>query len=332
MTKDRDELEPMDPESAVELYLEHKATNCTESTVRNHKYQMKHFLRWCGKEGVDNLNDLSGRDLQSQRVWLSNERDLTALTLRNYLSAVRVFLKWAGSVEAVPEGLYTKLMVPRVRRSQRTNEQILEADEAQETLKYLRKYHYASTEHALLAVLWETGMRVGAANSIDLGDVDVEEQYIELVHRPEQETTLKNGSSGERLIAIRSGLAEVLREFIETIRCDNRDDYGREPLFTTTQGRMHRTTMRRMTNRITAPCFRGDPCPNCNQGEKKKCPEAVSPHAVRRGSITHFLRSDVPVEVVGDRMNVSRDVLDEHYDKRSQEVKLEQRRRFLSNI
>jgi hypothetical protein len=35
---------------------------------------------------------------------------------------------------------------------------------------------------------------------------------------------------------------------------------------------------------------------------------------------------------VGDRMNVSRDVLDKHYDKRSAEVKLEQRRGYLDNI
>jgi hypothetical protein len=58
----------------------------------------------------------------------------------------------------------------------------------------------------------------------------------------------------------------------------------------------------------------------------------VSPHSIRRGSITHFLSQDVPVEIVGDRMDVSRDVLDKHYDKRSEEVKLEQRRGYLDKI
>lgn len=84
--------------------------------------------------------------------------------------------------------------------------------------------------------------------------------------------------------------------------------------------------------RMTAPCFREEPCPNCNQGLEKKCPEAVSPHAIQRGSITHFLTSDVPEEVVSDRMNVSRKVLHQHYDNRSAEVKLEQRRGYLNNI
>jgi hypothetical protein len=58
----------------------------------------------------------------------------------------------------------------------------------------------------------------------------------------------------------------------------------------------------------------------------------VSPHAIRRGSITHFLSQDVPVDIVGQRMDVSRDVVDKHYDKRSAEVKLEQRRKYLDNI
>jgi hypothetical protein len=55
----------------------------------------------------------------------------------------------------------------------------------------------------------------------------------------------------------------------------------------------------------------------------------VNPHAIRRGSITHHLAGDVPAEIVSDRMNVSRDVLDKHYDRRSADVTLEQRRRYL---
>jgi len=35
---------------------------------------------------------------------------------------------------------------------------------------------------------------------------------------------------------------------------------------------------------------------------------------------------------VSDRMDVSRDVLDKHYDRRSEEVKLEQRRGYLDHI
>jgi hypothetical protein len=40
----------------------------------------------------------------------------------------------------------------------------------------------------------------------------------------------------------------------------------------------------------------------------------------------------VPVDVVSDRMNVSREVLEAHYDRRDEEVKVEQRRGYLDDI
>lgn len=332
MTTDHDNLEPLDPETAVELFLDYKSMNCTESTVQDHRYRMKHFLSWCDERDIQNLNDLSGRDIRNYRLWLSQKDDLSAVTIKNQLSGFRVFLKCAGSIETVPENLYTKLMIPRVQRSERSSEQILEDDQAEEILGHLSRYHYASIEHALFAFLWETGMRIGAANSVDLSDVNFDEEYIELVHRPDEGTTLKNGKGSERLVAITSELAELLKEHIEANRHSVTDDYGREPLLTTNQGRTHRNTMRRMINRITAPCYRDEPCPDCQQPSNRKCPESVSPHAIRRGSITHYLTEDVPIEIVGDRMDVSRKVLNKHYDKRSQEVKLEQRRRFLNQI
>jgi len=43
MTTDKDDLEPLDPETGVELFLEHKATDCTESTVRNHRYRITSY-------------------------------------------------------------------------------------------------------------------------------------------------------------------------------------------------------------------------------------------------------------------------------------------------
>ncbi|SNR67689.1 hypothetical protein SAMN06266787_1106 [Halorubrum ezzemoulense] len=52
------------------------------------------------------------------------------------------------------------------------------------------------------------------------------------------------------------------------------------------------------------------------------CPSSVSPHAFRRGGITHHLNSDVPKEVVGDRAIVTAGVFDEHYDRLSQYEKM----------
>ena len=332
MTAHRDELEPIDPRTARELYLDHKATHCTESTVQAHHYRTKHIIDWCDENDIDNLNELTGRDLHQFRLWHMDRGDINKVTLRQHMCTLRVFLKWAASIEAVPADLYDKVMVPQVGRGERQRDDMLDAETAQELLQYLEKYHFASRRHIIIALLWETGIRTGAAHSIDLADVHLDDGYIELVHRPDQGTTLKNGKSGERPIAITESLAELLGEYIENTREDKVDDAGRTPLVTSKYGRLSRNSFRRIVYDTTAPCFRGEPCPDCVDSFDKKCSEAVGPHAIRRGSITHFLTKDVPEEVVSDRMNVSRDVLDQHYDNRSEEVKLEQRRGYLDNI
>lgn len=332
METHHDNLEPIDPSTARELYLNYKATHCADATVQAHYYRTQHIVDWCEENDVNNLNELTGRDLHQFRLWHMERGDINQLTLRQHMCTLRVFLKWAASIEAVPADLYDKVMVPQIGRGERQRDETLEAETADEILQYLSRYHFASRRHVILALLWESGIRIGAANSIDLGDVHLDDGYIELLHRPDEGTTLKNGKSGERPIAITEGLAELLQEYIDNTRVDSVDDFGRKPFITSEHGRLCRTSYRRIVYNTTAPCFRGEPCPDCVDNPDRKCPEAVSPHAIRRGSITNYLTKDVPVEVVSDRMNVSRDVLDQHYDKRSEEVKLEQRRGYLENI
>lgn len=223
-------------------------------------------------------------------------------------------------------------MVPQVGRGERQRDETLDAETAEEILEFLSKYHFASRDHVLIAVLWETGTRIGAIRSLDVDDVYLGEKYLDLVHRPDEGTTLKNGKSGERPVAITDELAALLEEYVENTRLDIVDEHARHPLLTSETNRLARSSIRRAVYRTTAPCYRGNPCPDCNNGSNNRCPEAVNPHAIRRGSITHYLPKDVPVEVVSDRMNVSRDVLDQHYDQRSKEVKLEQRRGYLNDI
>ena len=242
-----------------------------------------------------------------------------------------MFLKWAASIEAVVDDLYNKVLVERVGPEERQRDETLDSEDAQEILDYLSTYEYASNEHLLIAVLWETGIRLGTVHSIDVDDIDDDEVCIRVRHRPDEGTPLKNGGRGERPVALTPELLKLIQEFIETTREDVTDEFGRDPLFTTRNGRMSTTTMRRLVYRVTAPCYRGESCDDCATGETK-CSDAVSPHAVRRGSITHFLSNDVPIQIVSDRMNVSRKVLDDHYDKRSDDVKLEQRRGYLDNV
>jgi len=334
-SKNSDQLEPIEPSKARELYLKHKRTECRVATVKGHKYRTSHFVRWCEENGIENMNNLTGRDLHEYRLWRKEDGDLNQVSLSTQMGTIRVFLRWCSSIEAVPSDLADKVLVPSVSGEAEQRDKMIKSERAEEILARLTKFQYASREHVVFALLWETGMRMGAARGLDLEDIDPENNKISLVHQPEDDTPLKNGKAGERLVAISAELEQLLDDYISAIRTEVPDSQDRKPLLTSRNGRLGRATIRRIIYRVTAPCFLDKECPDCAQEadyHKGKCGESVGPHAIRRSAITHFLTNDVPVEVVGERMNVSRDVVDKHYDERSEEVKVEQRRGYLDNI
>jgi len=92
-----------------------KSNQCTEKTVQAHRYRANHIVWWCAEKELTNLNELNGRHLQEYRLWRKDDGDLNQLTLNQQMSTMRVFLKWCGSVEAVPPKLYDRILLPRVR-------------------------------------------------------------------------------------------------------------------------------------------------------------------------------------------------------------------------
>jgi len=63
MTRTTTDLELIDPRTAQQLYLDHKGTECTDATVQNHRQHTKWLMRWCDETEMENLNELTGRDL-----------------------------------------------------------------------------------------------------------------------------------------------------------------------------------------------------------------------------------------------------------------------------
>jgi site-specific recombinase XerD len=325
-------LEPLEPEQGVELYLRQRQDDAADSTIRAHTYRLKHFIRWCDEEDITNLNELTGRRLYEYRLWRKEDGDLNTTSVRTQLSTLRAFVKFLETIDAVPDNLYKDISLPALKEGEGVREVMLEADRAQEILSHLSRFEYASRRHVIFAVLWKTGMRTGALHSLDVEDIDAEKQALQIRHCPETGTSLKNGNRGERMVAANRETLQLIEDWVSHTRPDTSDEYGRNPLMSTASGRISKGCIRKAVYRVTRPCaINGDCC-----GEKgefpSKCESSVSPHAMRRGSITHHLKEEVPKQVVSDRTNVSPDVLDEHYNEMSHEEQMEQRRQHLNNI
>jgi site-specific recombinase XerD len=340
MTEDHN-LEPLSPEQAKEMYHQERKGEVTERTLQAHHYRLVHFTRWCDQEGIDNMNDLTGRRLHEYRLWRKDDGDLSAVSLRTQLETLRVFIRFCETIDAVTEGLHDKILLPTLSTEDEQRDEILRSEQAETVLTYLSQFKYASRQHALIRLLWHTGMRLGAVHGLDVDDFDPDEKRLQVRNRPETMTPLKNGSEGERLVALDTQTCEVLDDWIAHRRPKVTDPNERDPLFTTEQGRISQSTIRETVYKVTRPCYIGNECPHdrdpddCEgdlHGRHSRCPSSVSPHSIRRGSITHFLTEDVPEKVVSDRMNVSTEVLDKHYDRRSEEVKVEQRREYLDGM
>jgi site-specific recombinase XerD len=335
------ELEPIQPREAVEWYLEDKASEVSENTIKAHGYRLNHFVRWCDENGIENMNEIFGRDLQQYRLWRRDDGDLNNVTMVTQLSTLRVFIRWCENIDAVTDGVHDKIMLPSLSKNEDRRTEMLDPEDAKELIKYLRNFSFATRTHALVEVMWHTGLRIGAAHSLDVADYKVDEQYLEIRHRPKKGTRLKNKQEGGRYASLTDEVCDVLDAYLQYHRIDSTDEYGREPLFSTKYGRPNKTTLRASIYRATRPCEYTGNCPHGREIKSceamkgdaaSKCPSSVSPHAVRRGAITHHLSKDVPEKVVSDRMNVGLDILEKHYDRRTESQKAEQRRDYLEDL
>ncbi|WP_313692343.1 hypothetical protein [Halorarum halobium] len=82
----------------------------------------------------------------------------------------------------------------------------------------IRPYEYATAQHVCWLILAETGMRMGAARALDVEDYqpDADTPHLRIRHRPDTDTPIKNGQSGERKVAISPEATDVVDDYLET--------------------------------------------------------------------------------------------------------------------
>lgn len=336
------ELEPIEPETAVELFLSDREIDVSESTLRHDQSHLRFFLEWCEREDIQNLNELNGRLIQQHRIWRRNDADLAPPSEKNHMDTLRVFIRWLGTIDGVAPDLHHKVRSPKYSKGKHSRDAMIDPETAEAILTHLGMFEYASRDHIVISLVWHTMLRRGSIRALDVEDYDPEDRFLSLIHRPETGTPLKNKQGGQRLVALSDDVATALDHYLSVNRNDVKDEHGREPLITTSQGRIAASTLGKTCYKWSRPCKFGQSCPHgrntaeCSaaiRGSKSStCPSSESSHAFRRGGITHYLSQSVPQDVVSERADVSADVLEAHYDERSEKGKMEQRREYLDQM
>ncbi|ERG91260.1 MAG: site-specific recombinase XerD [Haloquadratum walsbyi J07HQW1] len=254
-------LEPIDAETALELYLADKENELSEASLKGHKYRLGHFVRWCDEKKIENLNTLTGRQLHRYRLWRREDGDLNKISEKTQMDTLRVFIRWLESIDGVEQDLSQKVLSPSITPDENSRDVMLDSDSASKVLAHLEKYEYASIQHVAIALMWHTMMRVGGVHALDVDDYDPDDQCVKVRHRPESGTPIKNQGKGERMVALSDQLCDVLDDWLAEKRPSVTDEHGREPLLASreavrTRQRFERTSTGGPGPAPTAPSAR----------------------------------------------------------------------------
>lgn len=347
VSRDND-LEEIGPEEAVDRYLRTRKDEITPSTADDYRTSLESFVEYCDEHGVNNLNNLKGRTINDYEHWrkydsTNNVEQLATKTMRDELYLLKDFLKFLERIEGVDQGTAKKVEPPEIDAEEGVRDVELKIEYLNEVVQYLSRYEYAKRTHLVIKIAKETGRRLGGIHSLDLCDActDVAEPYLHFRHHDDGNTRLKNGKRGEGKVNISRDLADVIEDYVENHRVDTSDD-GQEPLLTTANGRLSKSTIRRYFYKWTRPCHIGQECPvgrdpedceaACDRNKASQCPESEAPHAARHGYITHRRRQGAPTEVLSEQCDMSEEVLKKFYDERSEEEKRKLRRKILNEV
>ena len=328
--------EDLSPRKAWQRYLDARSPETTSQSQKTYHYRLKLWVEWCEANQIETVSELNGWVFESFKQDRAGA-GLAPTTLQGEMQTLKNYVQFLERIEAVDEDLAEKVDVPHVAKRDQSSNIKLDSEAAASLLTYFRNSsaHRAQNYHAALEVLWHVGARMGGFRALDLRDFDADAQLLDFNHRPETGTPLKKKEDGERMVGLRSSVANILSEYIQKHRPDSHDDAGRQPLFATAQGRVSSNAFRSWCYYATLPCHHG-PCPHGKQREtcdwvshnhSSKCPSSRSPHQVRTGSITWHRDRGVPREVTADRTNASEETIDKHYDKPLKRQSLERRRR-----
>jgi site-specific recombinase XerD len=252
-------LEPIRPDEAVELYLADRQNELAKATQYAHSSRLGHFIRWCDEQDIDNLNELTGRTLHRYRLWRRADGDLAPPTEKSQMDTLRVFIRWCGTIDAVPTDLWSKVVSPSLADGENSRDVMIDSEVADGILDYLSTYEYASELHVTFLLMWHALLRRGAVHTLDVDDYDPQEMSLGVRHRPETGTPIKDKHNGERFIALSAETCSVLDAWIADRRPDTVDKYGRIPCF--------------LPPKVghTSPRYR----PTCIQSRAPACTQAV---------------------------------------------------------
>lgn len=262
---------------ALEAWCTHLAGQRGRSahTVRAYRGDVADLLAFAASRGVEDPAEVS---LTLLRGWLAEQtsRGLSRSSLARRAAAVRGFTRWTHDRGLAPTDAGSRLASPRLPRTLPT---VLSASDTERLLAEAARAAddddpVAVRDHALLELLYATGIRVSELVAIDIDDFEVSRRTVRVMGKGGKERMVPYGIPAERAL---------LRW----------RDHGRAALATARSGpalflgarggRIDVRTVRGVVGDISGRALDG---------------ASVSPHALRHSAATHVLDGGADLRAV----------------------------------
>lgn len=225
---------------------------------------------------------LDGLDIAVLRGWLAGQRadGRSRTTLSRRAAAVRTFTAWAHRRGDLPADPGARLAAPR---PQRTLPGVLRPGEAGEVMRAsgagaAQRHPIALRDHALLELLYATGIRVSELCGLDVGQVDFEMRVVRVLGKGSRERTVPFGLPA----------AQAVREWIvggrPQVLADRQDRGVEEALFLGVRGARLGP---RAVHRVVHDAVGSVPGT-----------AAMGPHGLRHSAATHLLEGGADLRSV----------------------------------
>jgi integrase/recombinase XerC len=170
-------------------------------TVRAYSGDVTSLLRYLADSG---RGDLSGLDLTLLRGWLGAQHrgGHQRSTLARRAAAARTFTAWARRAGVLSSDPGPRLVAPRPRRALPA---VLHPEQAAAALHAAQRGAVeadpiALRDHAVVEVLYATGIRVAELCGLDLGDLDQQRRLIRVLGKGAKERVVPYGQPAERAL------------------------------------------------------------------------------------------------------------------------------------
>ena len=266
--------------------------NRSPNTVRTYKTDLELFLEFASATGIKNLDSL---ELNTFRLWLADQKKKGSSnsTISRRSSTVRVFSTWAFQKGLIKTDPAVRLISPKVNRTLPNVLAQKQASNLMQTASNLDDEENSVTirmrDHAVLEVLYSSGIRVSELTGLDIKDLDFTRCTMRVIGK----------GNKERVVPFGQPAKEAIQTYLTKARAELANEKSGNALFLGTRGK--RLDTRQVRRILTNAIARVEGLVN------------VSPHDLRHSAATHMLEGGADLRIVQELLGHSSLVTTQKY-------------------